>query len=75
MADAIRSEIRTGAFLEAVLIDRDDEPSPFLNVELSGKTGDTAINLWLMKDGRIVITPEGLGPDSGEVLATVRPRR
>ena len=75
MGDAIRSEISTGAFLEAVLIDREDEPAPFLNVELSGERGDVAVSLWLMADGRILVTPEGLGPDSGEVLATLRPRR
>lgn len=75
MGDAIRSEISTGAFLEAVLIDREDEPAPFLNVELSGERGEMAVNLWLMPGGHIVVTPEGLGPDSGETLATLRPRR
>lgn len=75
MASMIRQELATGGYLAAELIEREDEPAPFLNVRLSGKRGEASLNLWLMADGRVVVTPEGLGPDSGEVRAVIRPER
>jgi hypothetical protein len=74
MGSGIRQELANGQHLDAELIEREDEPAPFLNVRLSGRRGDASLNLWLMNDGRVVVTPEGLGPESGETLLVRRPR-